>query len=296
MCIDATGIWIRYSGPLSQPEPLTGAAPSAPAAEEEDPLYFEGDPYELPEEAWTNPAAFARRHTPSSIPKSAEAHNIGDPEFPLKRSAAEQPEGARETKAARFGRPSVEEASPDDSVPERLPKRARADPKPVEPPRIVISKGDRPRAALATPVAPLRIARAPPGKAPQVKATQSEASSPELGPATAPAKAAAPSAAWQPLQPTPAQPFHRLRASSAVPPPPRAAPAIPAARRPRSSSPISFEERGSDVGFGLAAPDEGEVDDPENTEPRAATDPIDPPPPQSEFLFDPRAPLPRGQR
>ena len=45
--IDSTGIWIRYSGPLSQPEPLTGAAPSAPAAEEEDPLYFEGDPYEL---------------------------------------------------------------------------------------------------------------------------------------------------------------------------------------------------------------------------------------------------------
>ena len=99
--IDSTGIWIRYSGPLSQPEPLTGAAPSAPAAEEEDPLYFEGDPYELPEEAWTNPAAFARRHTPSSIPKSAEAHDIGDPESPPKRSAAE--EGARESKAARLG-------------------------------------------------------------------------------------------------------------------------------------------------------------------------------------------------
>ena len=42
--IDSTGIWIRYSGPLSQPEPLTGAAPSAPADDQEDPLYFEGDP------------------------------------------------------------------------------------------------------------------------------------------------------------------------------------------------------------------------------------------------------------
>ena len=114
----------------------------------------------------------------------------------------------------------------------------------------------------------------------QVKAAQAEASNPDIGPAAAPAKAAAPSAAWQPLQPDPAQPFHRLRASSAVPPPPRAAPAIPSARRPRSSSPLGFEERGSDVGFGLAAPDEGEVDDPENTEPRAAADLIDPPPPR----------------
>ena len=149
--IDSTGIWIRYSGPLSQPEPLTGAAPSAPAAEEEDPIYFEGDPYELPEEAWTNPAAFARRHTPSGIPKSAEAHDIGDPKSPPKRSAAEQLEGARENKAA------VEEASPDDSVPERLPKRARADPKPVEPPRIVISKGDRPRAALVPQLRPYAL-------------------------------------------------------------------------------------------------------------------------------------------
>ena len=33
--IDSTGIWIRYSGPLSQPEPITGAASSAPAAEKE---------------------------------------------------------------------------------------------------------------------------------------------------------------------------------------------------------------------------------------------------------------------
>ena len=170
---------------------VTGAAPSAPAAEEED---FEGDPYELPEEAWTNPAAFARRHTPSGIPKSAEAHDIGDPKSPPKRSAAEQLEGARENKAARFGRPSVEEASPDDSVPERLPKRARADPKPVEPPRIVISKGDRPRAALVPPAAP--HARAA-GKAPQAKAAQAEATAPELGPAAPAPKAAASSAAWQ---------------------------------------------------------------------------------------------------
>ena len=41
----------------------------------------------------------------------------------------------RRIKAARFGKPSVEEAAPDESVPERLPKRARADPKPAEPPR-----------------------------------------------------------------------------------------------------------------------------------------------------------------
>ena len=278
--IDSTGIWIRYSGPLSQPEPLTGAALSAPADDQEDPLYFEGDPYDLPEEAWTDPAAFARRHTAAGIPKSAETHDISAQDSPPKRSAAELPEESRDSKAARFGRPTVEEAAPDDSVPERLPKRARAEPKPVDPPRIVISKGDRPRAALVTPAAPLRIARAPPGKAPQVKAAQAEASNPDIGPAAAPAKAAAPSAAWQPLQPDPAQPFHRLRASSAVPPPPRAAPAIPTARRPRSSSPLGFEERGSDVGFGLAAPDEGEVDDPENTEPRAAADLIDPPPPQ----------------
>ena len=169
--IDSTGIWIRYSGPVAQPEPLTGAAPSAPAAEDEDPLFFEGDSYELPEEVWTNPAPFARRRTPSGIPKSAEAHDISGQESPPKRSAAEQPEEARESKAAKFGRPSVEEAAPDDSVPERLPKRARADPKPVEPPRIVISKGDRPRAALVT--------SAPPGKAPQVKATQAEASDPQ---------------------------------------------------------------------------------------------------------------------
>ena len=277
--IDSTGIWIRYSGPLSQPEPLTGAAPSAPAAEEEDPLYFEGDPYELPEEAWTNPAAFARRHTPSGIPKSAEAHDIGDPKSPPKRSAAEQLEGARENKAARFGRPSVEEASPDDSVPERLPKRARADPKRVEPPRIVISKGDRPRAALVPPAAPLRIARAPPGKAPQAKAAQAEATAPELGPAAPAPKAAASSAAWQSAAIAPAQPPPRIRSASVVPPQPLAPPASPPNRRARSSSPLGFEERGSDIGIGLAAPDEGEVEDPENTEPRAAADLIDPPPP-----------------
>ena len=277
--IDSTGIWIRYSGPLSQPEPITGAASSAPAAEEEDPLFFEGDPYELPEEAWTNPAAFARRHTPSGIPKSAEAHDIGDPKSPPKRSAAEQLEGVRENKAARFGRPSVEEASPDDSVPERLPKRARADPKPVEPPRIVISKGDRPRAALVPPAAPLRIARAPPGKAPQAKAAQAEATAPELGPAASAPKAAASSAAWQSAATAPVQPPLRIRSASVVPPQPLAPPASPPNRRARSSSPVGFEERGSDIGIGLAAPDEGEVEDPENTEPRAAADLIEPPPP-----------------
>ena len=56
-------------------------------------------------------------------------------------------------------------------------------------------------------------------------------------------------------------------------------PASPPNRRARSSSPLGFEERGSDIGIGLAAPDEGEVEDPENTEPRAAADLIDPPPP-----------------
>ena len=58
-----------------------------------------------------------------------------------------------------------------------------------------------------------------------------------------------------------------------------APPALPPDRRARSSSPLGFEERGSDIGIGLAAPDEGEVDDPENTEPRAAADLIDPPAP-----------------
>ena len=56
-------------------------------------------------------------------------------------------------------------------------------------------------------------------------------------------------------------------------------PALPPDRRARSSSPLGFEEGGSDIGIGLAAPDEGEVDDPDNTDPRAAADLIDPPAP-----------------
>ena len=277
--IDNTGIWIRYSGPLSQPEPLRGAAPSAPAQEATEPVIFEGDPYDLPEEAWADPASFVRTHSASGLPKSVAAHDLSEPDSPPKRAAAGQPEGQRSVKAARFGQPVVEEAAPDDSVPERLPKRARAEPKPVDPPRIVISKGDRPRAALVTPAAPLRIARAPPGKAPQVKASGPEASAPELGPAAPAPKAAAPSAAWQSAPVAPAQPPLRIRSASVVPPQPLAPPALPPDRRARSSSPLGFEERGSDIGIGLAAPDEGEVDDPENTEPRAAADLIDPPAP-----------------
>ena len=277
--IDNTGIWIRYSGPLSQPEPLRGAAPSAPAQEATEPAIFEGDPYDLPEEAWADPASFVRTHSASGLPKSVAAHDLSEPDSPPKRAAAGQPEGQRSVKAARFGQPVVEEAAPDDSVPERLPKRARAEPKPVDPPRIVISKGDRPRAALVTPAAPLRIARAPPGKAPRVKASGSEASAPELGPAAPAPKAAAPSAAWQSAPAAPAQPPLRIRSASVVPPQPLAPPALPPDRRARSSSPLGFEERGSDIGIGLAAPDEGEVDDPENTEPRAAADLIDPPAP-----------------
>ena len=277
--IDSTGIWIRYSGPLSQPEPLRGAAPSAPSQEATEPVIFEGDPYDLPEEAWADPASFVRTHSASGLPKSVAAHDLSGHDSPPKRAAAGQPEGQRSVKAARFGQPVVEEAAPDDSVPERLPKRARAEPKPVDPPRIVISKGDRPRAALVTPAAPLRIARAPPGKAPQVKASGSEASTPELGPAAPAPKAAAPSAAWQSAPAAPAQPPLRIRSASVVPPQPLAPPALPPDRRARSSSPLGFEERGSDIGIGLAAPDEGEVDDPENTEPRAAADLIDPPAP-----------------
>ena len=138
--------------------------------------------------------------------------------------------------------------------------------------RTLFTSSAWPRAALATPVAPLRIARAPPGKAPQVIGDTVRSIKPRTWSSSSAREGRC---SKRGVAAVAAQPFHHLRASSAVPPPPRAAPAIPAARRPRSSSPIGFEERGSDVGFGLAVPDEGEVDDPENTEP-----PIDPPPPQ----------------
>ena len=244
--IDREGTWVKIGGPLAQPEPVhpPAVAPDLPEFPHEA-----ADPYNLPDSAWLDPAAFAQTHSASGV-------QLGIPHYKLEAA----PEGAApgapgprrrvasapptsEPREAKSRRVFVEEAP----FAEEAPKKGVTKAKVIHFARVRTSTA-KPSAPVVVPPRPaLHIPRAPPPKRASVASAPEAAAEPDLAADTIsepPAWRSAPAESGAPA------PRVSLRAASALPR--AAAPVAPnlrPAQRARSSSPV-WEDRGEEVGFG----------------------------------------------